>query len=137
MLVPHVVRCCVEEVERRGMDEVGIYRISGTTSEIGMLKAAFDSSKEAHSRFPVGMCCYVVYKLLETDQYELQYKLIIIKHVTQLLSNIASPNLFLTGGVVFIRVPHGSFFFCRLTVHRFQPQIVLLSGVFNCFYPRF
>lgn len=45
-LVPHVVRCCVEEVERRGMDEVGIYRISGTTSEISALRAAFNSSKE-------------------------------------------------------------------------------------------
>lgn len=46
MLVPHVVRCCVEEVERRGMDEVGIYRISGTTSEISTLKAAFNNSKK-------------------------------------------------------------------------------------------
>lgn len=46
VLVPHVVRCCVEEVERRGMDEVGIYRISGTTSEISMLKAAFNTSKK-------------------------------------------------------------------------------------------
>uniref|UniRef100_A0A3B4VGF2 Si:dkey-33c9.6 n=1 Tax=Seriola dumerili TaxID=41447 RepID=A0A3B4VGF2_SERDU len=42
VLVPHVVRCSVEEVERRGMDEVGIYRVSGTTSEINMLKAAFN-----------------------------------------------------------------------------------------------
>lgn len=45
VLVPHVVRRCVEEVERRGMDEVGIYRISGTTSEISALKSAFDGSK--------------------------------------------------------------------------------------------
>lgn len=36
----------MEEVERRGMDEVGIYRISGTTSEISMLKAAFNNSKK-------------------------------------------------------------------------------------------
>ena len=50
VLVPHVVRCCVEEVERRGMAEVGIYRISGNTIEIGMLKAAFDSSKKRHSK---------------------------------------------------------------------------------------
>uniref|UniRef100_A0A3Q3IH88 Uncharacterized protein n=1 Tax=Monopterus albus TaxID=43700 RepID=A0A3Q3IH88_MONAL len=42
VLVPHVVRCCVEEVERRGMDEVGIYRVSGTSSEISKLKAAFN-----------------------------------------------------------------------------------------------
>ncbi|XP_041634817.1 active breakpoint cluster region-related protein isoform X1 [Cheilinus undulatus] len=51
VLVPHVVRCCVEEVERRGMDEVGIYRISGTTSDINTLKAAFNSNlREAVSR---------------------------------------------------------------------------------------
>ncbi len=74
------------------MDEVGIYRISGTASEIGTLKAAFNSSKKAHSKFSVGMCCNVAYKLPETtvgaDQCERQYKLIIIKHVTLLLSNI-------------------------------------------------
>lgn len=46
VLVPHVVRCCVEEVERRGMDEVGIYRISGAANDIAELKTAFDSSKE-------------------------------------------------------------------------------------------
>ncbi|KAG7243436.1 hypothetical protein INR49_011893 [Caranx melampygus] len=51
VLVPHVVRCCVEEVERRGMDEVGIYRISGTSSEISTLKAAFNSNlREAVTR---------------------------------------------------------------------------------------
>ncbi|XP_039996245.1 active breakpoint cluster region-related protein isoform X3 [Xiphias gladius] len=51
VLVPHVVRCCVEEVERRGMGEIGIYRISGNTREINMLKAAFNSSlREAVTR---------------------------------------------------------------------------------------
>lgn len=46
--MPHVVRCCVEEVERRGMDEVGIYRISGAANDITELKTAFDSSKETN-----------------------------------------------------------------------------------------
>ncbi|XP_017281706.1 active breakpoint cluster region-related protein [Kryptolebias marmoratus] len=51
VLVPHVLRCCVEEVERRGLDEVGIYRISGTTTDINMLKAAFNSNlREAVTR---------------------------------------------------------------------------------------
>ncbi|XP_037530417.1 active breakpoint cluster region-related protein [Nematolebias whitei] len=51
VLVPHVVRCCVEEVERRGLDEVGIYRISGTTTDINMLKSAFNSNlREAVTR---------------------------------------------------------------------------------------
>lgn len=43
-----MVRCCVEEVERRGMDEVGIYRVSGAALDIGTLKAAFDSSKDTN-----------------------------------------------------------------------------------------
>ncbi|XP_008319526.2 active breakpoint cluster region-related protein [Cynoglossus semilaevis] len=51
VLVPHVVQRCVEEVERRGMEEVGIYRISGTSSEINTLKAAFNSNlREAVTR---------------------------------------------------------------------------------------
>ncbi|XP_027894704.1 active breakpoint cluster region-related protein isoform X2 [Xiphophorus couchianus] len=51
VLVPHVVRCCVEEVERRGMDEVGIYRISGTATDISSLKAAFNTNlREAVTR---------------------------------------------------------------------------------------
>ncbi|XP_070786126.1 active breakpoint cluster region-related protein isoform X2 [Enoplosus armatus] len=51
VLVPHVVRCCVEELERRGLDEVGIYRISGAASDISALKAAFNSNlREAVTR---------------------------------------------------------------------------------------
>ncbi|XP_076017491.1 breakpoint cluster region protein [Genypterus blacodes] len=51
VLVPHVVRCCVEEVESRGMDEVGIYRISGAASDLANLKAAFNSNlREAVGR---------------------------------------------------------------------------------------
>ncbi|XP_051284797.1 active breakpoint cluster region-related protein isoform X1 [Dicentrarchus labrax] len=51
VLVPHVVRCCVEEVERRGMNEVGIYRVSGTASDIGVLKTVFNSNlREAVTR---------------------------------------------------------------------------------------
>lgn len=45
-----MVRCCVEEVERRGMDEVGIYRVSGGAYDISALKAAFDSSKASKRR---------------------------------------------------------------------------------------
>lgn len=38
------MRQCVEEIERRGMEEVGIYRVSGVATDIQALKAAFDSS---------------------------------------------------------------------------------------------
>lgn len=43
--VPLIVRQCVEEVERRGLEEVGIYRVSGVATDIQALKAAFDSSE--------------------------------------------------------------------------------------------
>ena len=41
--IPSIVRKCVDEVERRGMNEVGIYRVSGVASEIQALKASFDA----------------------------------------------------------------------------------------------
>ncbi len=43
--MPYIVRQCIEEVEKRGIDEVGIYRISGVATDIQALKAAFDASK--------------------------------------------------------------------------------------------
>lgn len=43
--MPYIVRQCVEEIERRGMEEVGIYRVSGVATDIQALKAAFDVSK--------------------------------------------------------------------------------------------
>ncbi|KAJ8008322.1 hypothetical protein DPEC_G00103630 [Dallia pectoralis] len=51
VLVPHLVRCCIEEVERRGLKEVGIYRISAAISDITNLKMAFNTSlREAVSK---------------------------------------------------------------------------------------
>ncbi|XP_053726219.1 PH_BCR_vertebrate and RhoGAP_Bcr domain-containing protein isoform X1 [Synchiropus splendidus] len=44
--VPLIVRQCVEEIERRGMEEVGIYRVSGVATDIQSLKAAFDSNNK-------------------------------------------------------------------------------------------
>uniref|UniRef100_A0A670KJU7 Active breakpoint cluster region-related protein n=1 Tax=Podarcis muralis TaxID=64176 RepID=A0A670KJU7_PODMU len=44
--VPYIVRQCVEEVEKRGIDEVGIYRISGVATDIQALKAAFDANSK-------------------------------------------------------------------------------------------
>ncbi|KAG7330319.1 hypothetical protein KOW79_006541 [Hemibagrus wyckioides] len=44
VLVPHIVRACVDEVERRGLEEEGIYRISGASNEIQALKQAFNTN---------------------------------------------------------------------------------------------
>uniref|UniRef100_A0A6I8R620 Active breakpoint cluster region-related protein n=1 Tax=Xenopus tropicalis TaxID=8364 RepID=A0A6I8R620_XENTR len=44
--VPYIVRQCIEEVEKRGIEEVGIYRISGVATDIQALKASFDASNK-------------------------------------------------------------------------------------------
>ncbi|CAF93755.1 unnamed protein product, partial [Tetraodon nigroviridis] len=43
--VPYLVRQCLEEIERRGLEEVGIYRVSGGATDIQALKTAFDTSE--------------------------------------------------------------------------------------------
>lgn len=45
-LVPFIITSCVREVERRGMTEVGIYRVSGSASDLARLKKSFESSKQ-------------------------------------------------------------------------------------------
>ncbi|XP_069019370.1 breakpoint cluster region protein [Embiotoca jacksoni] len=44
--VPYIVRQCLEEIERRGMEEVGIYRVSGVATDIQGLKMAFDTNNK-------------------------------------------------------------------------------------------
>lgn len=45
--MPFVVTKCVNEIESRGMDSEGIYRVSGFADEIEALKLAFDRDGEA------------------------------------------------------------------------------------------
>ncbi|XP_046407850.1 N-chimaerin-like [Ischnura elegans] len=45
-LVPFVVRCCIKEIERRGLDSEGLYRVSGFAEEIEALKMALDKDGE-------------------------------------------------------------------------------------------
>jgi hypothetical protein len=40
--IPKVVQKCTEAIEAFGLDQVGIYRLSGTTSKVQALKAALD-----------------------------------------------------------------------------------------------
>lgn len=51
--VPYIVRQCLEEIERRGLEEVGIYRVSGVATDIQALKTAFDSSQSNTSTNPL------------------------------------------------------------------------------------
>ena len=43
--IPLVVIGCVREIEKRGLDEVGIYRLSGATTDVRKLRQAFEESK--------------------------------------------------------------------------------------------
>ena len=46
ILVPLIVEQCIAEIERRGMLEEGIYRLSGAVASIHDLKQAYDTSSE-------------------------------------------------------------------------------------------
>ena len=52
--VPYIVRQCVEEVEKRGIEEVGIYRISGVATDIQALKTVFDASESGRPHLGSG-----------------------------------------------------------------------------------
>lgn len=43
--IPRIVSLCIHEVEERGLESVGIYRLSGPASAIQKYRAAFNNSK--------------------------------------------------------------------------------------------
>lgn len=43
--IPFLISACIREVERRGMGEVGIYRVSGSASDLARLKKSFETSE--------------------------------------------------------------------------------------------
>ncbi|KAL0079487.1 hypothetical protein F4703DRAFT_1874925 [Phycomyces blakesleeanus] len=46
--IPRILRQCIKEVEERGLDSVGIYRISGPASTIQKYRAQFNRNEEVH-----------------------------------------------------------------------------------------
>ncbi|XP_023319352.1 active breakpoint cluster region-related protein isoform X1 [Trichogramma pretiosum] len=42
--VPFIITACVREVEKRGMAEVGLYRVSGSASDLAKLRKSFESN---------------------------------------------------------------------------------------------
>ncbi len=46
MQVPCLVKRCIDEVERRGMDIIGIYRLCGATTKKNILRLAFEESPD-------------------------------------------------------------------------------------------
>lgn len=47
--VPFIISACIREVERRGLSEVGVYRVSGSASDLARLKKSFETSKSSSS----------------------------------------------------------------------------------------
>lgn len=43
--IPFIISASIREVERRGMNEVGVYRVSGSASDLAKLKKSFETSK--------------------------------------------------------------------------------------------
>lgn len=41
--IPLIVQTCIDEIERRGMSEVGIYRVAGVLRDVQELRQAFDT----------------------------------------------------------------------------------------------
>ena len=41
--IPLIVQTCVDEVEKRGLTEVGIYRVAGVLRDVQELRVAFDT----------------------------------------------------------------------------------------------
>lgn len=43
--IPFIISACVREVERRGILEVGVYRVSGSASDLARLRKSFETSE--------------------------------------------------------------------------------------------
>jgi breakpoint cluster region protein len=41
--IPLIVQTCVDEVEKRGLDEVGVYRVAGILRDVQELRHSFDT----------------------------------------------------------------------------------------------
>ncbi|XP_037026256.1 active breakpoint cluster region-related protein isoform X2 [Bradysia coprophila] len=42
--IPFIISACIREVERRGMYEIGVYRVSGSASDLAKLKKSFETN---------------------------------------------------------------------------------------------
>ncbi|XP_078509002.1 active breakpoint cluster region-related protein-like [Lissotriton helveticus] len=58
--VPHIIQRCVEQVEKRGLEELGIYRISGLATDVQTLKMAFNTDTRVASVRASGMDVHAV-----------------------------------------------------------------------------
>jgi hypothetical protein len=45
--VPNIIRCCTTEVEKNGLEEAGLYRVPGRTTDVERLKDLFEDNDDA------------------------------------------------------------------------------------------
>ncbi len=74
--IPFLVDMCVKEIERRGLNSEGIYRVSGLRDDVEALRLAFDRGKIkkkklfVHLTFPVQYC--KLFNYLDGDKTDLR-----------------------------------------------------------------
>ncbi|KAK3083859.1 hypothetical protein FSP39_004234 [Pinctada imbricata] len=86
--VPTIVTSCIKEVEGRGMTELGIYRVSGVTSEVQKMKKAFDKNIRAGVTMLADADIHAVTGLLKLYFRELPEPLFTEARYKQLLDSV-------------------------------------------------
>lgn len=69
--MPTIIRMCATEVEKRGISELGIYRISGSIADINRLKKAFETGHRSVTKLVESMDIHAVAGLLKLYLREL------------------------------------------------------------------
>ncbi|XP_069507765.1 active breakpoint cluster region-related protein-like [Ambystoma mexicanum] len=59
-LIPHIILRCAEQVEKRGLEELGIYRISGLATDVQTLRVAFNTDPRVASVRLPGMDVHAI-----------------------------------------------------------------------------
>uniref|UniRef100_D8PRV3 Rho-GAP domain-containing protein n=1 Tax=Schizophyllum commune (strain H4-8 / FGSC 9210) TaxID=578458 RepID=D8PRV3_SCHCM len=69
--IPRIVRLCIEEIDKRGLDAEGIYRVSGRHSNVVMLQHEVEKNEQAFRFDPQRDDVYVIASLLKLYLREL------------------------------------------------------------------
>lgn len=92
LTVPSIVTTCVKQVEERGMEEVGIYRVSGVTSEVQQLKKLFDKNPIAAAAVAKDSDIHAITGVLKLYFRELPEPLFTDNHYQSFIQTIALQN---------------------------------------------
>ncbi|KAL4224066.1 hypothetical protein ACF0H5_017523 [Mactra antiquata] len=90
--VPSIVTTCVQQIENRGMTEVGIYRVSGVTSEIQNLKKMFDKNPIAANGQIEGGDIHAITGVLKLYFRELPEPLFTDQHYQSFIQTVLLQN---------------------------------------------